>query len=387
MTRATAIVATGQTDFRSKRLDVSIPELVRESVDRCLGQRDVHPDRVDAVVIGNMELFEGIHHPEQLMVAALQAAGKPVYKLNTGGTVGASVAVMCDYLVSSGMHDVVLGIGYEKQSEGDSQGNITTVGDPAWERSVMAGAIGNFAVMASQYLDRSNATPEHAAKVAVKARYNGTLNPHAHLDHHEVTLQEVADSRVLAWPVRLMDMCPSSDGAAAGLFVAEDLAPSMSPKPAWIASTSTAHDTQFMGDSPARLAEMRSLQTATRVAYERAGLTDPRVELDVCELYEPATYAELAMYENVGLCPMGEGGTLIEKGVTELGGELPVNPSGGVLCTNAVGATAMVRVLEAAMQVSGEAGAHQVDEARWALATGYGGNAWTEALILTSERP
>ena len=387
MTRRTAIVATGQTDFRSKRLDASIPEMVREAVDRCLGSRDISPSRVQAVVIGNMELFEGVHFPDLWMADALRVAGIPVYKVNTGGTVGASVAVMCDYLVSSGIHDVVLGIGYEKQSEGNSQGNITTVGDPTWERSVMAGAIGNFAVMASQYLDRSNATPEHAAMVAVKARHNGTLNPHAHLNHHEVTAQEVADSRVLAWPVRLMDMCPSSDGAAASLFAAEDIAPSLCPQPAWIASTYTAHDTQFMGDSPARLAEMRSLQTATQKAYERAGITDPRAQLDVCEIYEPATYAELAMYENVGLCPMGEGGTLIEKGVTELGGELPVNPSGGVLCTNAVGATAMVRVVEAALQVAGEADAHQVDGARWALATGYGGNAWTEALILTSERP
>lgn len=387
MSRRTAIAATGQTDFTSKRLDVSIPEMVREAVDRCLAQRDIPPGRIDAVVVGNMELFEGINFPEQLMVAALQAAGKPVYKINTGGTVGASVAVMCDYLVASGIHEVVLGVGYEKQSEGDSQGNITTVGDPSWERSVMAGAIGNFAVMASQYLDRSNSTPEHAAMVAVKARRNACLNPHAHLKRADLTVEEVSSSRVLAWPVRLLDMCPSSDGAAAGLFVAEELAPAICPTPAWIASTSTAHDTQFMGDSPARLAEMRSLQAATRTAYERAGIADPRAQLDVAEIYEPATYAELAMYENIGLCPMGDGGTLIEQGITQLGGELPVNPSGGVLSTNAVGATAMVRVLEAAMQVAGEAGEHQVDGARWALATGYGGNAWSEALILTSERP
>jgi acetyl-CoA C-acetyltransferase len=387
MPRNSAIVSTGQTDFAGRRLDVSIPEMVREAIDRCLGRRDVDPRQVDAVVVGNMELFEGIHFPELWMVDALGAAGKPVYKVNTGGTVGASVAVMCDYLVSSGIHDVVLGIGYEKQSEGDSQGNITTVGDPTWERSVMAGAIGNFAVMASQYLDRSNATPEHAAMVAVKARKNALLNPHAHLKMADITVEKVAESRVLAWPVRLLDMCPTSDGAAASLFVAGDHAHEFTPRPAWVAATYTAHDTQFMGDSPYRLAEMRSLQTATRKVYERVGITDPRTQLDVAEIYEPATYAELAMYENCGFSPMGEGGTLIEKGITELGGELPVNPSGGVLSTNAVGATAMVRVVEAALQVSGEAGDHQVDGARWALATGYGGNAWTEALILTSERP
>jgi acetyl-CoA C-acetyltransferase len=275
MTRRSAIVATGQTYF-GKRDDVSIPEMVREAVDRCFAVRDVTARQVDAVVVGNMELFEGIHFPEQWMVDALGMAGKPVYKVNTGGTVGASVAVMCDYLIGAGIHDVVLGIGYQKQSEGNPQGNITTVGDPTWERSVMAGAIGNFAVMASQYLDRSDSTPEHAAMAAVKSRRNAVLNPYAHLKMPDITVEQVSESKVLAWPVRMLDMCPSSDGAAAALFVSEDRATNMAPRPAWVASTYTAHDTQFMGDSPYRLAEMRSLQVATRKVYERAGITDPR---------------------------------------------------------------------------------------------------------------
>jgi acetyl-CoA C-acetyltransferase len=387
MPRRSAIVAAGQTDFVARRLDLSIPEMVREAVDRCLDSRDLGLGSYEAVVIGNMELFEGVHFPEQWMVSALGAAGLPVYKINTGGTVGASVAVMCDYLVRSGIHDTVLGIGYEKQSEGDSQGNITTVGDPVWERSVMAGAIGNFAVMASQYVNLSGVTPEQAAKVAVKARRNACLNPHAQMRMPDITIEQVLESRMLAAPVRMLDMCPASDGAAAALFVAEDRAAGLAPTPAWVAATATTHDTQFMGDSPYRLAEMRSLQTATRSVYNHVGITDPRRELDVAEIYEPATYAELAMYENCGFCEMRTGGTLIDEGVTELGGELPVNPSGGVLSANAVGATALVRVIEAALQVMGEAGDHQVPGAQTALATGYGGNAWTEALILTSRKP
>lgn len=387
MARRSAIVSTGQTDFAAKRLDVSIVEMVREAVDRCLLPAEVGFGGVDAIVVGNMELFEGVNMPEQWMVAALGGGGRPVYKVNTGGTVGASVAVMCDHLVKSGLHDVVLGIGYEKQSEGDSQGNITTVGDPVWERSVMAGAIGNFAVMASTYVNESGVTPEQAAKVAVKARRNACLNPHAQMKMPDITVEKVLESRVLALPVRLLDMCPQSDGAAAALFVSEELAPKMAPRPAWVAATSTAHDQQFMGDSPRRLADMRSLQAATQNVYRATGITDPRRQLDVAEIYEPATYAELAMYENCGFCERTKGGTLIDAGITELGGELPVNPSGGVLSANAVGATAMVRVVEAALQVMGAAGEHQVEGARTALATGYGGNAWTEALILTSERP
>lgn len=387
MGRATAIVATGQTDFVARRLDVSMPEMVREAVDRCLASKGVKLSEVDAVVVGNMELFEGVNHPELLWVDAIGATGRPLYKLNTGGTVGASVAIMCYYLVSSGMYDRVLGIGYEKQSEGESQSAITTVGDPVWERSVMAGAIGNFAVMASTYVNESGVTPEQAAKVAVKARTNACLNPHAHLKMPDITVEQVVNSRVLALPVRQLDMCPTSDGACAVLVTAEDDARRLTPKPAWIAATATAHEQQFMGDSPRRLADMRTMQTVAASIYKQAGINDPLRDLDVAEIYEPATYAELAMYENLGFCAKGQGGALMDEGVTLLGGELPVNPSGGVLSTNAVGATALVRVAEAAMQVMGEAGEHQVPGVSTALATGYGGNAWTEGLILKGDRP
>lgn len=387
MGRATAIVATGQTDFVARRLDVSMPEMVREAVDRCLESKGVRLSDVDAVVVGNMELFEGVNHPELLWIDAIGATGRPLYKVNTGGTVGASVAIMCYYLVSSGMYERVLGIGYEKQSEGESQSAITTVGDPVWERSVMAGAIGNFAVMASTYVNESGVTPEQAAKVAVKARTNACLNPHAHLKMPDITVEKVVNSRVLALPVRQLDMCPTSDGACAVLVTAADDARRLTRTPAWIAATATAHEQQFMGDSPRRLADMRTMQTVAASIYKQAGITDPVRDLDVAEIYEPATYAELAMYENLGFCARGQGGVLMDQGVTLLGGELPVNPSGGVLSTNAVGATALVRVAEAAMQIMGEAGEHQVAGVRTALATGYGGNAWTEGLILTGDRP
>jgi acetyl-CoA C-acetyltransferase len=214
MGRKSAIVAVGQTKHAAKRLDVSIPEMVREAVDACLQSKGLSFRQIDAVVVGNMELFEGINQPELWMVSALGAVGKPVYKMNTGGTVGASAAICAEHLVASGLHDVVLAIGYQKQSEGETQSAITTVGDPVWERSVMAGAIGNFAVMASTYVDRSGVTPEQAAKVAVKARTNACLNPYAHLQIPDITVEDVLESRVLAAPLRLLDMCPQSDGGA-----------------------------------------------------------------------------------------------------------------------------------------------------------------------------
>lgn len=384
---ASAIVATGQTKHVSRRLDVSMAEMAREAVDRCLQSRGLGFDDIDAVVAGNMEMFEGIYLVDQFFVDALGALGKPLFKLNTGGTVGASVAIACHHLVASGRHGKVLGVGFEKQSDGSTQAAITTVGDPIWERAVMAGAIGNFATMASTYIHESGVTEQQAAKVAVKARRNACLNPYAHLQMPDITVEDVLASDYLAHPIHRLDMCPSSDGACAIIMAAEGEAEKLAEHPAWVHAAATAHDQQYMGDSPKRLAVMRSLRAAAEKGYKQAGISDPFTDFDVAEIYEPATYAELAMCENLGICEMGGGGKLIDEGLTLMDGPLPVNPSGGVLSANPVGATALIRVAEAALQVMGGAGDHQVADVTRALATGYGGNAWTDLMVLSRERP
>ncbi len=385
MPRRVAIISTGQTKHRAKRRDVNVRELITEAVTRALEEADIRMKDIDAVVIGNMEPFEGFLFPELWAVEGWGGYLKPSVKFNTGGTVGTTTAIAAYYYVASGIYDVVLAIGFEKQSEGHTQTAITTVGDPIWERAIMAGAVGNFAVMASTYIHDSGVTEEQAAKVAVKARRNACNNEYAHLQMPDITVEDVLKSRMLAYPVKLLDMCPQSDGACAVVFAEESRAKQLAPRPAWIKAVATAHEQQYMGDSPKRLAAMRSQVAASRRAYAYAGITNPRKELDVAEIYEVASFAELAMYENLGFCERGEGGKLIDAGVTEMTGELPVNPSGGVLSTNPIGATALIRVAEAALQVMGKAGKRQIDGVRTALATGYGGNAWTDVMILSRD--
>lgn len=385
MPRKVGIVGTGQTKHAARRTDVNLRELIQEPVTRALEEAGLRLKDVDAVLVGNMEPFEAFMFPELWMVEGWGGPGKPSMKFNTGGTVGTTTAIAAYYFVASGLYDTVLAVCFEKQSEGYTQAAITTVGDPIWERTMMAGAIGNFAVMASTYAHESGATPEQAAKVAVKARRNACLNDYAHLQMPDITVEEVMKSELLAAPVRRLDMCPQSDGAVAVVFAEESRARKLAPQPAWIKAVATAHEQQYMGDSPKRLAVMRSQIAASQRVYKACGITNPRKELDVAEIYEVASWAELAMYENLGFCELGQGGKLIDSGVTLLDGELPVNPSGGVLSTNPIGATAMIRVAEAAMQVMGRAGRHQVPNVRTALATGYGGNAWTDALILSRD--
>ncbi len=382
--RRVAVIGTGQTKHAKARDDVSQAELAREAATRALADAGITIRDVDAIVLSNMELFEGRALPEMWVGEGAGGWLKPVMKIATGGTSGTSACIAGYHQCASGLFDIVLVVGWEKHSEGATQTGMALV-DPLWDRNVASGAVGNFALSISQYAAERGVTPEQAAKVAVKARRNAAKNPCAHLQMPDLTVEQVLSSRMLADPIHLLDMCPQSDGAAAIVYAAEGRAEKLCPRPAWVRAAVTRHDQPTIGDLDRRLVTMRTLRDAAREAYQRVGITDPLKQIDVAEIYEPVSYAELAWYEALGFCAEGEAGRLIDEGVTGMDGELPVNPSGGVLSANPVGASGVIRVAEAAMQVMGRAGAHQIPNVRTALATGYGVYAWSDVLILSAD--
>ncbi len=384
MARRAGIIGTGQTIHKSKRRDVNIVELIHEAVIDCLNDAEITMADVDAVLIGNMEHFEGVYNADLWAVDGTGSYLKHAMKITTGGTTGASVAHAGFYHVASGMFDCVLCIAWEKQSDGDTTAGLIFQADPLFERATMSGAIGTFALAASEYMNKFGITENQAARVAVKNRGNALHNPYAHL-RAEITIDDVLNSRPLAYPIKLLDMCPTSDGACAMIVASEDVARKKSPnRPAWFKAVATCHDQPFNSDLPL-LINMRTLHHASKDAYAQAGIKDPLKELDVAELYEPCTFAELAWYEALGFCELGQGGRLMDSGATEMSGELPVNPSGGVISTNCIGATAMIRVAEAAIQVMGKGCDRQVEGAKTALATGFGGSFWSELTILEGD--
>ncbi len=383
--RPVAIVGTGQTRHTKARPDVHQGELLREAVDKALLDADISFAEVDALVLTNMELFEGRALPELWCGEFAFGRGKPVMKVATGGTSGTSGAIAGLLQAASGIFDLVLVVGWEKHSEGSTQTGMSLT-DPAWDRNIASGAIGNFALSISQYAARRGVTAEQAALVSVKARRNGARNPHAHLKDAELTVEKVLDSPLLAEPIHLLDMCPQSDGAAA-LVIASGKIAERYPRAAWLQTAVTRHDQPYIGDLDERLLNMRALRSAAEEAYRKAGINNPLLELDVAEIYEPVSYAELAWYEELGFFENGAAGSLIESGATELDGVLPVNPSGGVLCANPVGATGVVRAAEAARQIHQKAGEYQVDGVNLAMATGYGVYAWSDVLIFSSSKP
>ena len=386
MKRKVAIVGGGQTYHASRRHDVNQVELVNEAVRAALADAGMTMDDIDAVLLGNMEFFEGCHMTDCWLVDGSGAYGKPGLKITTGGTVGATIVVAGALHVASGLFDRVLCIGFEKQEEGDTSAILSAVAHPLYGRFLAGAATGYFAMQAASYMHAYGAREEHAAMVAVKARQNARKNAYAHLKL-DISVEDVLNSRMLAYPLHLLDMCPTSNGACALILADEGTARDRCKKPVWIRATETAHNEQFELDwrDVTTTKPIFSRVCAERL-YKKLGVDDPATFFDLFEVYEPATWAEIIWYEDLGLCGPGEGFRLVEEGKTEIGGPIPVNPSGGVLSTNCIGASAMLRVWEAALQIRGDAGEHQVPkEVNWALTTAYGGTNWTVMTALSRQ--
>ncbi|MGH9210668.1 MAG: thiolase domain-containing protein, partial [Acidimicrobiales bacterium] len=311
--------------------------------------------------------FEGVMMPELYLADALGAAGKPIMRVHTAGSVGGSTAVVATHLVQSGVRRRVLTVAFEKQSEGDTTWAL------GGGRSGGVGAGGYFAPHIRAYIARSKAPDYVGWMVAVKDRKNALKNPYAHLKLPDIDLEMVRDSPMVWEPVRRLESCPASDGACA-MVLADEAGGDAATKPvAWVHGTAVRSELgQFPGRDPVNPQGGRDCAADV---YRQAGISDPLVDVDVVECYVPFSWYEPMWMENLGFAAVGEGWELTEDGQTELGGTLPVNPSGGVLSSNPIGASGMLRFAEAALQVRGSAGEHQVDGAHTAVGHAYGGAA------------
>jgi len=385
MPNRVAIVGIGQTHHKSTRRDVTLPEMVNEAVRAALADADLSLKDIEAVFTSNMETFEGLYLPDHQGATEIGALMKPGFKVATGGTSGASVVVEGFYMVASGLFDVALVVGFEKQDCGETTAAITAATTPIWGKGAVTGAIGEFAKQALSYMETSGAKEEHAAQVRLKADRGACLNEHAHLKLGLESVEQVLKSDYLVWPLRFLDFCPQSSGACALVLATERRAKKISRKPVWIADVEVVHQEPFragtFGDPTGK--ETYTQTVACEKIYKRNGITDPRRQIDLAELYEPSNWEEMNLYEHFHFCDKNEGWKLVEQGVTEMEGDLPVNPSGGVIATNPIGATPTIRVAEAALQIRGDAGGHQVPRrVDTALASALGGPNWTVLTLL-----
>ncbi|MCX6469745.1 MAG: thiolase domain-containing protein [Corynebacteriales bacterium] len=383
-----AVIGTGQTKYVAKRHDVTMAGMCREAIDAALADAGYTMDDIDAVVVGKApDLFEGAMMPELAMAEHLGAVGKRLIRVHTAGSVGASTAVVASSLISSGVHRRVLAVAWEKQSESNAMWALSI--PVPFTMPVGAGAGGFFAPHVRSYIRQSGA-PEHiGAMVAAKDRRNGAKNPLAHLHQPDISVESVMASQMLWDPIRYDETCPSSDGACAVIIgdekAADDAVAAGTPV-AWIHAT--AMRTEPLSYAHRNQVSPQAGRDASAALWKAAGITDPLEEVDTAEIYVPFSWFEPMWLENLGFAAQNEGWKLTEKGETDFGGRMPVNTSGGVLSSNPIGASGMIRVAEAAIQVQGKAGDHQVPDVRKAFGHAYGGGSqYFSMWLVGAEKP
>lgn len=381
--RKVAIVGIGLTKT-GRRADVCHQELVWEAVRKALDDSKLTIGEVEAVVYGTMDNFDGISCPERFDAGALGCGvGKPLMKMTTGGTTGLSLALAAYYHVASGMYDVVMAVGAQKVSENvEAQQVLNTAVDPIIDRIFGVGALHVAALQACKYMYTFKRNLEdYLCEVAIRSRRNALRNPYAHL-RIRLTPVEYYASPYLVWPLRLPDSCPSSDGAAAVIFASEDKAKKITDTPAWIRGLGYISDSYWWGGKSFDFWD--NLAILARRVYRMAKIANPLKEMNVAELYDAFTIQQIMEYEAVGFAKRGEGWKLIDEGITDFHGSLPVCPSGGVLSTNPIAASGLIRVAEAALQVMNKAEGRQVPNVETAMAHAWGGALQFHALMILS---
>jgi len=263
--------------------------------------------------------------------------------------------------VASGMEDVVVAAGVEKMTDvgtGASVDMLASAADREWEGFVGATFPGLYAMIANDYMHRYPLTREQLAMVAVKNHENGARNPIAQFKNR-ITVDTVLSSSLVADPLRLFDCSPITDGAAAVVVVPLERAHEFTDSPVKVLASAQASDTIALHDRR-DISTLDATVAAGKRAFAQAKLT-PK-DIDMLEVHDCFTIAEICAIEDLGFCKKGEAGRLTEEGATALGGEIPVNTSGGLkACGHPVGATGIKQICEVVTQLRGEAGARQVD--------------------------
>jgi acetyl-CoA C-acetyltransferase len=270
--------------------------------------------------------------------------------------------------IMSGHFDTVLVTSIIKGSENPEFETLTSCfADPFYMRPLGINETTAAALQMREYMHRRKISEEQCAKVVVKNLGNALYNPYAHV-RKRVSVEDVMKSKTVSDPLKVLECAPKSEGVASVLLAVEGKAKKLTDKPVYVKGFSTSMDHFNLGDKDLLDGQLR---TAASKAYKMAGIRQPKKEIDLAEICEPYAFQELLWCEQLGFCPDGGGGKLIDSGMTQMHGALPVNASGGVLAMNPYVSRGLYRIIESALQIKGKAGEHQVDKnVKTALAHG-----------------
>jgi len=380
--RRVAIIGVGQSRF-GELWDKSFRDIVIEAGVEALEDADLEGKEIEAMFIGNMSAgrFIAQEHISALIAdyAGLASLNIPSVRVEAGDASGGVALREAFFSVASGLHDIVIAAGVEKVTDvGDPMEIMNSTIDQEWEAFYGATLASLYAIMARMHFNQFGSNEEDLALISVKNHRNAVENPKAQFKR-EVSLEAVLSSPYVAEPLKVLDSASICDGAAVVILASEEIARKYTDTPVFVDAVVQSSDYLAL-HSRDDILEMKSVKTATRKALKlaRCSLND----IDVFEMHDIFTIAEILLYENVGLAKKGEGHYLIREGVTELNGDKPVNPSGGLkACGHAVGATGIRQAVEIALQLRGDAGERQVDAER-GMAVNIGGSGATAVVSI-----
>jgi acetyl-CoA C-acetyltransferase len=319
-------------------------------------------DDIESVCLGTApDAFDGVHMNGEYLSDGAGAWRKPYMRSYVGGGTGVFVPIQGWYHIASGLFDTCLVVAEEKMSSyyPHAQAAFLTIFDHTTERPLKPNLLWIFALEMNRYMQTYGISKEDIARVAVKNKRNAADHPGALLGDANITVQDVLNSEVLAWPVNRFDVSPVSDGAVAIILAAEHVAKRITDKPVWIEGVGWNLDTAHWTNRD--LAYPRYVEYAARMAYDMAGIREPRKEINIVEPYDPFDYKELHHLEGLQLADRGKAPQLVADGVTDRDGDMPVCPSGGLLGVgNPIAAAGLMKIAELFWQLRGEAGKRQV---------------------------
>ena len=359
--RRVAIVGAGMTQFVRRSLETG-RELAWEAASKALESCEMTLDDVESVVMGTApDAFDGVHMKSEWLSDGAGAWGKPYMRGYVGGGTGVFSAAQGWYHIASGLFDTCLVVCEEKMSpcRPHPQAAFISIFDNFTERALGPNLLWIFALEMNAYMQRYGLKKEDIALVAVKNKRNAANHPAALLGNPDITVQDVLDSEVLAWPVQRLDVSPVSDGAVAVVLAADNVARRVTNKPVWFEGVGWNLDTAYWTNRD--LSYPTYVEEAARMAYKMAGITEPRKQINIAEPYDPFDYKELHHLEGLMLFDKGKAPEATALGVTQRDGDLPVCPSGGLLGVgNPIAAAGLMKIAELFWQLREEAGARQV---------------------------
>ncbi|MCW4055760.1 MAG: thiolase domain-containing protein [Candidatus Bathyarchaeota archaeon] len=368
-----AVVGGGMTLFR-RNLKETGKELAWEASRMALDQAGLELGDMQSVVMGTApDAFDGVHMKGEYLADGAGARRKPYSRVYVGGGTGVFAIDAGWWHIASGQFDTCLVVAEEKMSScyPHPAYAFTTIFDQIYARPLGVTLIWIFALEMHRYMHVHGIKKEEIALVSVKNKRNALDHPCAQLAAN-ITVEDVLNSEVMCWPVQRLDISPTSDGAAALVLASEDVAKKITDNPVWIDGVGWCIDSTYWTNRD--LYYPKYVQCAARMAYKMAGVKNPRKEIDVAEVYDPFDYKELHHMEGLMLARKGEAPKLTADGVTQRDGDLPINPSGGLLGVgNPIAAAGMMKCCEIFWQLRGEAGKRQVKgDPRTGLAQAWG---------------